>query len=104
MKVDVTPLSPIGSVSVRTSPDVTPSGDHIASFDAEQVEDIYGNVDLFAAIGTKINLQKWVKKQESQVGEHDKLKLKVVLHDGIGKKVHMTQQVRFAAEDLVTVA
>ena len=27
-------------VTVRTSSDVTPGGDHIASFDAEQVEDI----------------------------------------------------------------
>ena len=46
-----------------------------------------------------------MKKNESQVGERDKLKLKVVvLHDGIGKEVYMTQLVRFAAEDLVTVA
>jgi len=46
-----------------------------------------------------------VKKYESQVGERDKLKLKtVVLHDGISKEVHMTQPIRFAAEDLVTVA
>jgi len=46
-----------------------------------------------------------VKKHESHVGEHEKLKLKaVVLHGGIGKEVHMTQPVRFAAEDLVTVA
>jgi len=46
-----------------------------------------------------------VKKHESQVGGRDKLKLKaIVLHDGIGKKVHMTQPVRFAADDLVPVA
>jgi len=46
-----------------------------------------------------------VKKYEFQVGERDKLKLKVVvLHDGIGKEVHMTQPVQFAVEDLVTVA
>jgi len=46
-----------------------------------------------------------VNKHESQVGERDKLKLKdVVLHDGIGKEVHMTQPVRLAAENLVTVA
>ena len=38
MEVDATPLSPVHSVSVRTSPDVTPNGDHVASFDAEQVE------------------------------------------------------------------
>ena len=43
-----------------------------------------------------------MKKHESQVGECDELKLKVVvLHDSIGKDVHMTQQVWFAAEDLV---
>ena len=48
---------------------------------------------------------KVVKKHESQVGEHDKLKLKaVVLHDGIGKEVHMTRPVWFTSEDLVTVA
>ena len=45
------------------------------------------------------------EKHESQIGERDKLKLKaVVLHDGIGKEVHMTQPVRFAAEDLVPVS
>jgi len=62
-------------------------------------------VELFVAIGTKIKSQKWVKKHKSQVGEPDKLKLKaVVLHDSIGKEVHMTQPLRFAAEDLVPVA
>ena len=46
-----------------------------------------------------------MKKHESQVGEHDKLKLKVVvLHDGIGKEVHMTQPAWFVVEDLVTIA
>ena len=46
-----------------------------------------------------------MKKHESKLGECDKFKLKVVvLHNGIGKEVHMTQLVRFAAEDLVTVA
>ena len=45
-----------------------------------------------------------MKNHEFQVSEHDKLKLKVVvLYDGIGKEVHMTQPIRFAAEDLVTV-
>ena len=39
VKVDATPPPLVGSVSVRTLSDVTPS-DHIASFDAEQVEDI----------------------------------------------------------------
>ena len=44
-----------------------------------------------------------MKKHESQVGNHDKLKV-VVLHDSISKKVHMTQLVQFAAEDLVIAA
>ena len=45
-----------------------------------------------------------MKKHESQVGDRDKLKLKaMVLHDG-SKEVHMTQSVRFAAEDSVTGA
>ena len=62
---------------------MTPGRDHVASFDAEQVEDIDENVELFAALGTKIKPQKWVKKHESQVCDRDKLKLKAVdLHDG----------------------
>ena len=45
-----------------------------------------------------------MKKHESQVGDRDKLKLKaVVLRDG-SKEVHMTQLVRFAAEDSGTGA
>jgi len=68
---DATPPPPVGSVSVRTSLDVTPGGDHIVSFDAEHVEEIDENVKLFAAIGTKINLQKWVKKYKFQVGERE---------------------------------
>jgi len=84
---------------------VTPGEDHITSFHTEQVEDIDENVELFAVIGTKINLRKWVKNHESQVGERDKLKLKaVVLYDGIDKDVYMIQSVRFVTEDLVTVA
>jgi len=84
---------------------VTLDGDHVASFDVDQVEDIDENVELFAAIRTKIKSQKWVKKHESQVGECDKLRLKViVLHDGISKEVHITQPDRFTAKDLVTVA
>ena len=35
VKVDATPPSPVSSVSVRTSPDVTPGKDHVASFDTE---------------------------------------------------------------------
>ena len=81
---------------------MTPGGDHIASFDAEQVKDIDENVELFATIGTES--RKWVKKHESQVGECDKLKLNaVVLHDGIDNEVHMTQQLWFTAKDLFIV-
>ena len=35
VEVDATPPSPVGSVSVRTSPDVTPGGDHVDRVDAE---------------------------------------------------------------------
>ena len=53
---------------------------------------------------TKLNSRKWVKKHESQVDELDKLKLKVIiLHDGIGKDVNMTQAVGFIATDLKTI-
>ena len=52
MEVDATPPSPVGSASEKSSPDVTPGGDHVARVDAEQVEDIDQNVELFAAIGT----------------------------------------------------
>ena len=76
VEVDATPPSPVGSVSVKTSPDMTPSGDHVASFDAKQIEDIDENVKLFAAIGTKIKPRKCVKKHESQAHDHDKLKLR----------------------------
>ena len=40
MEIDATPPSLVSSVSERTLSDVTPDGDHVASFDAEQVEDI----------------------------------------------------------------
>ena len=50
VEVDVTPSTPVGSISVRASPDVTPGKDHVVSFDAEQVKDIDENVKLFAAI------------------------------------------------------
>jgi len=33
---------------------VTPGGDHAASFDAEQIENIDENIELFATIGIKI--------------------------------------------------
>ena len=76
---------------------------HVASFDAEQVEDINENVELFAAIGAKVKPHTWVKKRESQARDRDKLKLKViVLHDG--RKEHVTQSGRLAAENSVTSA
>jgi len=104
VEIDATPPSPVGSVSVRTSPDVTPGEDHVTSFDTKQVEDIDENVELFAAIGTKIKPRKLVKKDEYQACDRDKLKLKaIVLHDG-SKEVYMTQPVRFAVEDFVSGA
>ena len=54
VKVDATPPPPVGSVSVRISPNVTPDSDHVASFNAEQVEDIDENVELFAACNAPI--------------------------------------------------
>ena len=54
MEVDATLPSLVGSISVKTSLDVTPGEDHIARVDAEQVEDIDESVELFAAIGTKV--------------------------------------------------
>ena len=42
-----------------------------------------------------------MKKRESQIGELDKLNLKVViLHDGIGKEVHIIQPIGFIAANL----
>ena len=35
----------VGSISVRISPDLTPSGDRVAALDAEQVENIDENVE-----------------------------------------------------------
>ena len=104
VEVDVTPSSPVGSISVKTSPDVTPGEDHVARVDAEQVEDVDKNVELSVAIGTKVKPRTWVKKHESHVYDRDKLKLKaVVLHDG-SEKVHMTQPDRFAAKNSGTSA
>ena len=98
------PPSPVGSASEKSSLDMTPGGDHVARVDAEHVEDIDQNVELFAAIGTKVKSRSWVKKHESQVCDRGKLKLKVVvLHDG-NEEVHMTQPSRFDVEDSVTSA
>ena len=55
VNVDATPPSPIGSVPVGISPDVTPSGYHATGLDAEQVRE---DVELFTAIGTKMNQRK----------------------------------------------
>ena len=42
-----------------------------------------------------------MKKRESQIDELDQLKLKVIiLHDGIGKEIHMTQPVGLVVVDL----
>ena len=82
VEVHATPPSPVGSVLVKTLSDVIPGGDHVAGVDTEQVEDIDENVELFAAIETRIKPRKWVKKHESQACDRDKLKLKaIVLHE-----------------------
>ena len=52
---------------------MTPGEDHVARVDTEQVEDIDENVELFAAIGTKVKPRSWVKKHESQACNRDKL-------------------------------
>jgi len=49
VEVDATPPSPVGSVSIGISPDVTPGGDHVAILDAE-------HVDFIVAKRTKKNL------------------------------------------------
>jgi len=65
---------------------VIPGRDHVANSDIEQVEDIDKNVELFAALETKVKLWRWVMKHESQVGDREKFKLKVVvLYDSIVK-------------------
>ena len=57
---------------------------------------------MFATIGTKIKLQKWVNKHESQACDCDKIKLKAVVLRDDSEEVHMTQPGRFAAADSVT--
>jgi len=84
---NATPPSPVASESFWISSDVTKGGDHVADLDTEDIDE---DVELFAAIGTKMNSWKWVKKDESQVGELDQLELKViVLHDDREEEVHM---------------
>ena len=68
-EIDGTPPHPVGSISVRISPDVISGGDCVAALDAEHVEDIDEDVELFAAIRTKMNPRKWVKNHEPQVSE-----------------------------------
>ena len=101
MEVNATTPSIVSSVSVKISPDVTPGGDQVVSLDAEQNE---GKVNFIAAEGTKKNPQKWVvKKRESQIGDLDQHKLKaIVLHNGIGREIHMTQAVGFVTAYLET--
>jgi len=102
VEVDATPSSPVGSASEETSSEVTPGGVHDTKGDAEQVDDIVEDVELFAAIGTKVKPRSWLKKHGSQACDIDKLKLKaVVLHDG-REEVHMTQSDRFTAADTDT--
>ena len=80
---------------------MTPGGVHNTEGDAEQVDDIVEDVELFAEKGTKVKPRLWVKKHESQACE---LKLKaVVLHDG-HEEVHLTQPDRFAVTDSGTSA
>ena len=38
VEVDATPPSLVGSVSLKTPPDVTPGGDHVARVDAERLK------------------------------------------------------------------
>ena len=98
VEVNATPPSPVGQVSGKTSPDVTPGGDRVARV-TELIEDIDKNVELFAAIGTKVKPHTCVKKHDSHACDRDKFKLKaIVLHDD-REEVHMTQPDRFAAED-----
>ena len=95
VKVDVTPPSPVGSISVGISPNVTSGGDHVVMIDTEHIE-------LFAAKETKMNSQKWVKKHESQISEINQLKLKTVLHND-RDEIHMTQSVGFVVADSISV-
>ena len=61
-RVDVHATSPppVGSVQVKTSSDVTPGGDHVASFDAEQVDDIDE---------CRILCSQWNQDKTTKVGE-----------------------------------
>ena len=52
---------------MKTSPDVTPGGDHVVRVDTEQVKDIDENVKLFVAIGTKVKSCTWVKKHDPKL-------------------------------------
>jgi len=62
-------------------------------------------LNMIAVKRTKKNSQKWVvKKRESQHGELDQLKLKIiVLHGGRDGEIHMTQTVGFVIADLISV-
>ena len=75
---------------------MTLGGDRVVVLDAEQNK-------FSATKGTKKNPHQWIiKKRESQVGELNQLKLKViVLYDNIGKEIYMTQSVEFVITDLI---
>jgi len=84
VKVDATPPSPVGSVSVGISPVVTPRENRVAMLDTE-------HIDLIAMERTKLNPWKLVKKRESQIGELDQLTLKIdVLYGDRDCEIHMT--------------
>ena len=104
VEVDATPSSSVGSALDEISPDVTPGGDRDTRIGVEQMDDIVEDIELFAAIGTKVKPHSWLKKHGSQACDLDKLKLKaVVLHDG-REEVHMTRSDRFAAANIGTTA
>ena len=65
VEVDATPSSPVGSTLEEISLDVTPGGYHDTKGDAEQVDDIVEDVELFAAIGTKVKPRLWACGERS---------------------------------------
>ena len=61
MEVDATPSSPVGSALEKTSSNVKPGRDRETKGDAEQVEDIAKDVEVFAATGTKVKPRSWLR-------------------------------------------
>jgi len=104
VEVDATASSPVGLALEETSSEVTAGGDYETKIDAEQIEDIAEDVELFAAIGTEVKSRLWFKKHESQACDLDELKLKAVaLHDG-REEIHMSQSDGFATAHTGTSA